>query len=61
MISGSTSNENTIVVYARIKSGGLILALPTLPPIIILFWLKSLRVVPHRRIRQENGHIGAHF
>jgi hypothetical protein len=35
-------------IYARIKGVRLILALPTLPPIVILFWLKSLRVAPVR-------------
>jgi hypothetical protein len=61
MISGSTSDENTIVGYARIESVRLLLALPALLLIVVLLWLESLRIAPHWRIRQENSHISAHF
>ncbi len=47
-------------VYARIKGVQLIFALPALSPIVV-FLLESLRVVPHRHIRQENSHVIAHF
>ena len=48
-------------VYARIQGVRLVFALPALPPVVILFWLKSLRVASHRRICQEDGHVSAHF